>query len=73
MVVCWGCAVTEKEDLQIIFDIKGKLGVVSQAFLRVSKFSFNPLTTRSDHYINSSNNFNTLSSKQVMRIKRIIN
>ena len=34
---------------------------------------FNPLTPRSDQYINSSNNFNTLSSKQVMRIKRIIN
>ena len=25
--------------------------------------------SKSDHYINSSNNFNTLSSKQVMRIK----
>ena len=33
----------------------------------------NPLTTRSDQYINSSNNFNTLSSKQVVRIKGIIN
>ena len=29
---------------------------------------FNPLTPRSDHYINSSNHFNTLSSKQVMKI-----
>ena len=36
-------------------------------------YPFNHLTPRSDHYINSSNNFNTLSSKQVMRIKRIIN
>ena len=33
----------------------------------------NHLTPRSDQYINSSDNFNTLSSKQVMRIKRIIN
>ena len=32
----------------------------------------NPLTPRSDQYINSSNNFNTLSSKLVMRTKRII-
>ena len=35
-------------------------------------YFLNPLTPRSDQYINSSNNFNTLSSKQVMRIKKII-
>ena len=35
--------------------------------------AFNPLTPRSDHYMNSSNYFNTMSSKQVTRIKRIIN
>ena len=33
----------------------------------------NPSTPKSDHYINYSTNFNTLSRKQVMRIKRIIN
>ena len=30
-------------------------------------FSFNPLTPGSDQYINSPYNFNTLSSRQVMR------
>ena len=34
---------------------------------------FNPFTPRSDQHINSSYNFNTLSSRQVMRIKKIIN
>ena len=32
-------------------------------------FSFNLLTPGSDQYINSPYNFNTLSSRQVMRIK----
>ena len=32
-----------------------------------------PLTPKSDQYINSPFNFNTLSSRQVMRIKKIIN
>ena len=41
--------------------------------LSVPLLLVNPLTPKSDHYINSSNNFSTLSSKQVMRIKRIIN
>ena len=34
---------------------------------------FDPFTTRSDHFINSPYNFNTLLSRQVMRIKKIIN
>ena len=34
---------------------------------------FNSLTSRSDQYANSCSNFITLSSKQVMRIKIIIN
>ena len=33
----------------------------------------NPFTPRSDQYINSPFNYNTLSSRQVMRIKKIIN
>ena len=33
----------------------------------------NALTPMGDHYTNSSINFNTLSSKEVMRIKIIIN
>ena len=33
----------------------------------------NPLTSSSDHYINSPYNLKTLSSRQVMRIKKIIN
>ena len=32
----------------------------------------NPSTPRSDQYINSSKNFNTLLGKQVMRTKKII-
>ena len=36
-------------------------------------FLFNPFTPRSDQHINSPYNFNTLSSKQVMGIKKIIN
>ena len=35
--------------------------------------SINPFTPRSDQYINSPFNFNTLSSGHVMRIKKIIN
>ena len=34
---------------------------------------FHPLTPRSDQHINSPYTFNTLSSQQVMRIKKIIN
>ena len=34
---------------------------------------FNSLTPRSDQYINSVFHFNTLSSRQVMRIRKIIN
>ena len=37
------------------------------------KVSINPLTPRSDQYVNSPYNFNTLLSRQVMRIKKIIN
>ena len=33
----------------------------------------NPLIPRSDQYMNSPLHFNTLSSRQVMRIKTIIN
>ena len=33
----------------------------------------NPLTPRSDKYVKSPYNFNTLSIRQVMRIKKIIN
>ena len=33
----------------------------------------NPLTPRSDKYVNSPYNFNILSSRQVMRVKKIIN
>ena len=33
----------------------------------------NPLSPRSDQYLNSPFNFNTLLSRQVMRIKKIIN
>ena len=33
----------------------------------------NPLIPRSDQYINSPYNFNILSSRQVMRIEKIIN
>ena len=34
-------------------------------------YSFNPFTSRSDQYVNSPyNNFNTLSSREVMRIKK---
>ena len=32
-----------------------------------------PLTPRSDRYVNSPYNFNTLSSRQVMKMKKIIN
>ena len=32
---------------------------------------FNPLIPKSDPYVNSPYNFNTLSSRQVMRIKKI--
>ena len=41
----------------------------------VNKLSgwFNPFTSRSDYHVNSPYNFNTLSSRQVMRIKKIIN
>ena len=35
--------------------------------------SFNPLTPRSDQYLNSPYNSNTLSSRQVIGIKKIIN
>ena len=35
-------------------------------------YSFKPLTPRSNHFINSPYNFDTLSSRQVMRIKKII-
>ena len=34
---------------------------------------FNPLTPRSDQHIDSPSNFDTLSSRQVMRIEKIIN
>ena len=34
---------------------------------------FNPFNPRSDQYVNSLYNFNTLSSRQVMRINKIIN
>ena len=33
---------------------------------------FNPFTPRSDQYINSLDSFNTLSSRQVIRINKII-
>ena len=33
----------------------------------------NPLTPRSDQHMNSPYKFNTLSSRQVVRIKKIIN
>ena len=35
--------------------------------------SINPFTPRSDQHVNSPYNSNTLSSRQVMRIKKIIN
>ena len=35
--------------------------------------ALNPLTPRSDQHINSPYDFNTLSSRQVMRIKKTIN
>ena len=38
-----------------------------------SEVVVNPLTPRSDQYINSPYNFSTLSSRQVMRIEKIIN
>ena len=34
---------------------------------------YNPLTPRSNQYINAPYNFNTLSSRQVIKIKEIIN
>ena len=37
----------------------------------LSIISFNPLIPRSDQYIKSPHNFNTLSSRHVTRIKRI--
>ena len=36
-------------------------------------FHLDLLNQVTDHYVNSSNNFNTFSSRQVMRIKKIIN
>ena len=41
--------------------------------LSISIILFNPLTPRSDWYINLSYNNNTLSRRQVMRITKIIN
>ena len=35
--------------------------------------NINPLTPRSDQNINSPYNFNTLSSRKIMRIEKIIN
>ena len=36
-----------------------------------TKFDFNPFTPRSNHYLNYPYKFNTLSSRQVMRIKKL--
>ena len=45
---------------------------VDMALLKIVLL-FYPLPPRSDQYINSPYNFNTMSSRQVMRIKKIIN
>ena len=58
-----------------IFELTSSLWCLStfaKYYCRVSSFLFNPLTFRSDQYINSPYNFNTMSSRQVMRIKKII-
>ena len=39
--------------------------------LLLIEVSVNPLTPKSDQYITSPYNFNTLSSRQVMRIKKL--
>ena len=39
----------------------------------MAHITVNPLNPRSDQYVNSPDNFNTLSSRQVVRIKKIIN
>ena len=41
---------------------------MSEVWILLSMRFFNPWTPRSDQYINSPYNFNTLSSRQVMRI-----
>ena len=38
-----------------------------------TKFHFNPFTPMNDHYLNSPYKFNTLSRRQEMRIKKIVN
>ena len=41
--------------------------------MRTDKSPFDTQNPRSDQFINYPDNFNTLSSRQVMRIKKIIN
>ena len=49
--------------------------IIKKPVSRVDRLdrSLHPLTSRSDQHINSPYHFNTLSSRQVMRIKKFIN
>ena len=55
--------------------VDSQLDFIQLTFLSTIRLilSFNPLIPRSDQYINSPFNVKTVSSRQVTRIKKIIN
>ena len=53
--------------------MKGVMVYVLSHYVWYCFICFNPFTPKNDEYLNSPYNFNTWSSRQVMRIKKIIN
>ena len=60
------------EEKQVELKVQQKIEALRKGE-QVSFWFINPLTPRSDQHINSPDNSNTLLSRQVMRIKKIIN
>ena len=59
--------------LKSVEDDSDDLPAGEKYFMSTSVIFINPLTPRSDQCVKSPHNFNTLSSRQVIRIKKIIN